>query len=129
VTGASFVEVADEAAEFDCDTAPSFPGLSTRTETFLLLGSICFADESPIAAWSVDADWSADWTPEPPCDCVAVCVVGAVLVAVADDAAEFDCVTGPSFPGLSTRTETFSLLGAICVAEDAAPASCPVEAD
>ena len=35
---AELLASADEEASFDCETAPSSPGLRTRTETFELLG-------------------------------------------------------------------------------------------
>ena len=41
----------------------------------------------------------------------------------------FDCVTGPSFPGLRTRMEMFVFDGLICVALEAAAACCDVVAD
>jgi hypothetical protein len=61
-------------------------------------------------------DWTAEPVPaqphdEPLCVCVAVWLTGAVFVAWADESAVFDCDTEPPFPGLSTRTETFELLG------------------
>ena len=63
---ASFDAFASDETSFDCFTLPSSPGLSTRTERFELLGSICFADESPTANWSVSAFCVAAWMPEPP---------------------------------------------------------------
>jgi hypothetical protein len=49
--------------------------------------------------------------------------------AVASESTLFDCETEPSFPGLRTRIETFVLLGLVCAAPAAAPATCPLEAD
>jgi hypothetical protein len=46
-----------------------------------------------------------------------------VFVAFAEDAAVFVCVTAPSLPGLSTRTEMFWFEGSSCVALDRAPAA------
>ena len=40
VVGAELVASAVEEASFDCETAPSLPGLRTRTEMFELLGAI-----------------------------------------------------------------------------------------
>jgi hypothetical protein len=57
---------------------------------------------------------------------LAVCVSGAVFVAVAVEVALFDCVTFPSLPGLRTRTEMFEFDGLSCSAEDAAFAYWPV---
>jgi hypothetical protein len=64
------------------------------------------------------ADWA--WS--------ASCVVEFEFVELASDVAVFDCVTGPSLPGLSTRTEMFVLLGSICVAPDAEVACCALSA-
>src|SRR5689334_23700856 len=59
-------EVAEEAALLVCETLPSLPGLSTRTETLLLLGSICFASDSAPDSWPVSLRCTDDCTPEPP---------------------------------------------------------------
>ena len=46
--------------------------------------------------------------PQPPASVwPELCVVVAVFAASAFDVASFDCVTLPSLPGLSTRTEMF----------------------
>jgi hypothetical protein len=50
------------------------------------------------------------------------------FVELASDDAELVCVTDPSLPGLSTRTEMFELLGAICVAPEAEVACCALSA-
>ena len=42
VVSFSFFAVDSALDEFDCSTSPSLPGLSTRTEMFVLLGLICF---------------------------------------------------------------------------------------
>jgi hypothetical protein len=47
-------------------------------------------------------------------------VVDAVFAAFADEAALFVCVTDPSLPGLSTRTEMLSFEGSTWTASDAA---------
>jgi hypothetical protein len=60
---------------------------------------------------------------------LAVCVVGAVLPALAEEAALFVCVTEPSSPGLSTRTEMSWFEGSTWVAFDAASAAWSVSAD
>jgi hypothetical protein len=48
-------------------------------------------------------------------------------VAVAPEV--FVCVTGPSLPGLSTRTTTFTFVGATCVEVAEESACCDVGAD
>jgi hypothetical protein len=60
VVDAVFAALADEAALFDCETAPSWPGLSTRTEMFWFDGCTWVALDAPSAAWLVDDDWVAD---------------------------------------------------------------------
>jgi len=47
---------ADDVALFDWVTEPSLPGLSTRIEMFLLLGSTCVALEAAAACCDVPAD-------------------------------------------------------------------------
>jgi hypothetical protein len=121
-------EVAEEAALLVWLTLPLLPGLNTRTETLLLLGATWVASDSAAECWSVSACWLDDCTPEPPCVWLAVCGVVAVLPEVADEAALFVCDTFPSLPGLKIRTETFSFDGSACVAEDAAPDACSVDA-
>src|SRR5204863_317194 len=59
---AVFVAAAVEAASFDCDTEPSLPGLSTRTEMFWFEGSIWVALDAARAPCSVDDDCVADCT-------------------------------------------------------------------
>jgi len=112
--------LADDAAVLSCDTEPPSPGLSTRTETAVFDGSICVADESAAAPWSVDADWSAVWIgvaelsqphDDPAWVCEPVWLVVDVLPASARDVSVLDCVTEPSLPGLSTRIGTLTLLG------------------
>src|SRR5207245_1450895 len=62
------------------------------TEMFELLGSTWVADDAACAVWSVVAFCCDDCTPPvPAADCVAAWVVGAVLAAVPDDEASFDC--------------------------------------
>jgi hypothetical protein len=58
---AVFAAVADEDASLDCETEPSSPGLSTRTETFWFDGCTWVALDAAMAPWSVDDD------------CVAAC--------------------------------------------------------
>jgi hypothetical protein len=53
-------------------------------------------------------------------------VTGAEFVDVADDAAEFDCVTGPPLPGLQMRTGAFTFSAPTCVASDAEKAPWPM---
>ena len=57
-----FAAVADDSASFDCETAPSLPGLSTRTEMFWFVGSTWVALDAATAAWSVVDDCVADCT-------------------------------------------------------------------
>src|SRR3954454_25318324 len=57
-----FPAVADEAAVFVCETSPSSPGLRTRIEMFVLLGSICAAPDAAPACCAVVADWPDTWT-------------------------------------------------------------------
>src|SRR5262249_15324535 len=47
---ASLLASALEAAVFDCVTSPFEPGLSTRIDVFVLLGSTCFAAERAAAS-------------------------------------------------------------------------------
>jgi uncharacterized protein (DUF1501 family) len=60
VVDAVFAAVADDEASLDCETAPSLPGLSTRTEMFWFDGSTWVALDAASAAWSVDDDCVAD---------------------------------------------------------------------
>ena len=46
---------------FDCETLPSSPGLRTRIETLVLLGSICVALDAAPACCDVVADWPDTW--------------------------------------------------------------------
>src|ERR687890_93131 len=120
-------------AEFDCDTDPLSPGLRTRMATFVFSGSICFADDAAMAACSFSADCPEIWTPvlppPPACCCVLDWSAAFVLLASALLVALFDCETGPSFPGLSTRIETLVFSGFTCVADDAAIAACSFSVD
>src|SRR5205823_3286400 len=111
---------AEESALLLCVTEPSLPGLSTRTDSFELLGAICFASDSAAAFWSVSADWVDACTPEPLWVCGAVCVVSALLPANAEDAAVFVWVTLPPPPRLPIRTGSFSLLAPSWTALEAA---------
>jgi hypothetical protein len=130
---------ADDPTVFACDTEPSLPGLSTRTETEVFDGSICVACDSAVASWPVDADWSDVWIgallPEQPHElppaavCVPVWLVPAALPASAREPTAFVCDTLPSLPGLSTRIGTFVLLAPVCEASDRAAASWSVDAD
>ena len=130
---------ADDPTVFACDTLPSLPGLRTRTETEVFDGSICFASDSAVASWPVDADWSDVWIgvlpPEQPHElppaavCVPVWLVPAALPAAACEPTAFVCDTLPSLPGLSTRIGTLVLLAPYCEASDSAVATWPVDAD
>src|SRR5438045_942301 len=66
--------------------------------------------------------------PPPACACVPACVTRFAFPAVASATDEFVWVTGPSFPGLSTRTTMFTLVGARCVDVASASAVCFVGA-
>jgi hypothetical protein len=83
-------------------TAPSSPGLSTRTETLTLAGP----------AWALPA---VALTPP-----VALALPPPAVLALTPPAALapalLACVTEPFSPGLSTRTETFTLAGCVCPA-------------
>ena len=93
-------------------TAPSEPGLWTRTETFTFDGDDCDAVAASVSvarAAAGDGDGDGDGAPvselEPD---------PAGSVAPADDAAaEIAWVTDPLSPGLPTRMSTFMLLGAL----------------
>ena len=73
---------ASESTLFDWDTEPSFPGLPTRTGTFVFDAFVCVANDSAAAACWFAAVWLEDWMPVEPdpqhapvlpadCDCVA----------------------------------------------------------
>jgi hypothetical protein len=128
VTGAVFAAVAADEAEFVCDTFPSLPGLRTRIESVSFDGSTWVVDEPASAACVVSAACVDDWTPEPLPVWEPVWVVEPLFEAPASDAAVFVWVVLPLFPGLSTRTEMFELLGFVCCVAEVAPASCAVDA-
>ena len=60
---------------------------------------------------------------------MAVWLVELWFDVSASDLTEFDWLTEPLSPGLSTRTSMFVFFGSTCVAEEAAPASCAFPAD
>jgi hypothetical protein len=62
VVAAVFDASAVDEASLDCETAPSLPGLSTRTETFWFDGCTWVALDAASAAWSVDEDCVPDCT-------------------------------------------------------------------
>src|SRR5581483_10002254 len=62
VVAAVFEAFAVEVAVFDCETAPSLPGLKIRTETFSFDGAIWVALEPARAVWSVVDDCVVDCT-------------------------------------------------------------------
>jgi hypothetical protein len=64
----------------------------------------------------------------PVCVWSAVCVTSFALPAAAVAPEEFVWVTGPSSPGLSTLTTTFTFVGETCVELAAAAADCVVGA-
>ena len=126
--------------EFDCDTSPPFPGLSTRTGEAVFDAPTCSAAEPANEPCDVHACWPATWIAglevvdgattslrigwlqphEPPCDWFDDCVVAAELPEVAVEPTVFACVTEPSSPGLSTRIEPAVFEGSICFALDSA---------
>jgi hypothetical protein len=122
---------ARDVALFDWVTGPSLPHEPMRTEVLSFDGWICSAFEAAREPCFVDASCVDDWTPEPPSwhphdepapVWVAVCVVGALLVALALDIAVLDCVTAPPLPGLPIRTEMFEFSGFTCLADERAAA-------
>jgi hypothetical protein len=124
----AFVLLAAEfaAALFCCDTAPSFPGLSTRTEMFLLLAPLWVAVAPEFASWAFWFDWPAAWVPVlpvPPAPlwlCPADCVVAFVLLACEFAAALFACAVDARSPGLNTRAGRFAFGIPCCCATAAA---------
>jgi hypothetical protein len=98
-----FVLLAAEfaAALFCCETAPSFPELSTRTEMFLLLAPSWVAVAPEFASWAFWFDCPAAWTPVlpvPPAPlwlCPADWVVPFVLLAAEFAAELFACDNAP----------------------------------
>jgi hypothetical protein len=103
----------DSAVEsFDCETDPSSPGLSTRTETFRFVGWTCVDVASEEAAWLLCAVWPAACVPAAAgAACDAACSVAFAFAAAAAALDVLLCVTAPSSPGLSTRTDAFLFVG------------------
>jgi hypothetical protein len=122
------VEFADEATPLDWLTAPPLPGLRTFTGRFELLAPAWDAPESAAAACPLTADWFDVWMPLPVWSWLAPWVVEFEFDELASEDAVLLWVTAPSFPGLSTRTSMFELLGAICVAPEADVACCALSA-
>src|SRR4029077_8285192 len=130
-----FVASAEDSTPLDCETAPPLPSLAIRTGPLSFEAPTCAAEESPIPSCPISLDWPSacpagpDEQPhlEEACCCVAVCVTGAVLEALASDETSLDCVTDPSLPSLPTLTGWFTLDGWICSALDAAAAPCSTE--
>ena len=132
---AVFPDVACEPTVLLCATEPSPPGLSTRLDTLVFVGSSC-SPSTPrptpgpfpptesrtgyrcrtaqlhALPWS----WAAVWP------------VVAVLPDVACEPALLPCVTEPSLPGLSTRTGRLTLDAPACAASESASASWSVPA-
>jgi hypothetical protein len=109
---------------FACVTAPSLPGLSTRTDTLTLAGAAWAAPEVAVAVpaavappLSVAVVPPAAVVLAPP---LSVALAPPAVVAVAAPAALapalLTCVTGPVSPALFTRTDTFTLAGCACSA-------------
>jgi hypothetical protein len=85
-----------------CVTAPSSPGLFTRTATLTLAGPACAL---PALALTPPGALAL-----PPLAAFALTPPAALAPAL------LACVTEPFSPGLSTRTETFTLAGCACCA-------------
>jgi hypothetical protein len=119
-----FPAAAAEETLFDCSTSPSSPGLWTRTEMFVFFAPDCSALEAAAAVCSLSASCPIACVPVPPAEAwSADCPVPFAFAAVAPEATVFDCDTFPSWPGLCTRTEMFSLLAPCCVAYESALAA------
>ena len=104
----SFAAIAPAVAEFDWVTSPFEPGLSTRIEVASFFGAICAAVASASASCVFVASCPATWVwsePEPPpvWDWSTLCFVSLSFAAMPTPVVEFDCVTSPLEPGLSTR--------------------------
>src|SRR4051794_3995418 len=82
-------------AVLDWSTAPSAPGLFTRTEMFVLDGMSWFAVPVACDVWPPFVE---------------------VVDALASAAVPFCCVTAPFAPGWSMRVETFVFDGFVCPA-------------
>src|SRR5919106_2733620 len=57
-----FPAVAFEVASLVCETSPSSPSLSTRTDVLLFVGCSCAVPAAAPASWSLPASWPASWT-------------------------------------------------------------------
>jgi hypothetical protein len=119
---------------FVCVTPPSSPGLLFRMTTLTFVGAtwVEVADAFELCVVGAACVELCDWPPEAPppvCVCVPCCDIAFSFpeLAVAPDV--FVCVTGPSFPGLSTRTTTFTFVGATCFEVAEASELCVVGAD
>jgi hypothetical protein len=121
VTALVFPASAVACEELVCVTAAVSPGLLFRTTMFTFKGFTCVERASALETCVVGALWteSCVWpVPVPPPTawfCVPAWVASFVLPEVASATEEFVCVTGPSLPGLSTRTTTLTLVGACWV--------------
>jgi hypothetical protein len=93
---------------------------------FWSTGSCCGVSGGAAAVWtfepcSVTCDAAGDVTGEVE---LAACVVESAFAAVASELTELLCETGPSSPGLRTRTETLTFCGAVCVVWAPAASCC-----
>src|SRR6266508_1310319 len=79
VVDAVFAASADDEASFDCETEPSLPGLSTRTEMFSFEGWTWVALDAAIAPWVVSEDCVPDCT-GPPANAVVALAARAATV-------------------------------------------------
>src|SRR6188472_3595594 len=91
---------AEALVVFACETGAWSPELPTRTETLTFKGE----------------DWFA-WASAAACEPAAPAAPAPALALAA-----FDCLTGPSSPGLLTRAETLTFAGDACEAFAAASA-------
>src|SRR5215212_4242532 len=112
-----FPAAASASAALVWVTEPFEPRLPIRTLVLSLLGWIWVAFASASADWLLYACCPATWVPPPPpCDCVADWSVELALPASAPASARLVCLTGPSSPALSIRTDVLLFDGWICLA-------------
>jgi hypothetical protein len=97
------VELASDDAEFDCVTAPSLPGLSTRTEMFELLGATCVVPEAEVASCELPASWLAVCTPGDEAAAVPTPAASSSANAPRTDAMKFRFILSPLLSRLLHR--------------------------
>ncbi len=143
-----FAAIPAAVAEFDCDTSPSLPGLSTRIDDAEFEGLTWTAAAPALALWSFVAFWPAICVASEPLPDLpypsairgagaavppawlwsTLCSVALPFSPAAIAVVLFDCETLPPLPGLSTRIDDAVLLGAIWAAAAYALASWVFEA-